>query len=85
MSSLVHKVIYPCTTLHQFLMDYMEGTLNPLMTFRFNLHLKMCSGCRKYLELYQKVSHAESLQQEFEPSEELLDATLKFLEKEGLT
>lgn len=38
----------------EFLMRYLEGELRPLERARFQLHLAICSACRRYLESYRQ-------------------------------
>jgi predicted anti-sigma-YlaC factor YlaD len=39
-----------CKELVKLLTEYLEGTLPPADTLRFDEHLAICEGCRIYLE-----------------------------------
>ena len=77
-----------CREVLDFLMDYDDGVLPPLVRLRFELHLKLCKSCRVYLESYRltvaasRAAHgvaadpaAESRQADV--PEELIEAILK--------
>ncbi len=42
-----------CRELIEFLDDYVAGTLPDGVRSEFELHLKLCSACRRYLESYR--------------------------------
>ena len=42
-----------CREVLDFLMDYEEGALPPLVRARFVLHLQLCAECRAYLKSYR--------------------------------
>ena len=42
-----------CREVLDFLMDYDDGVLPPLVRLRFVLHLRLCAECRAYLKSYR--------------------------------
>jgi anti-sigma factor RsiW len=41
-----------CRELEDFVIDYLDGTLPERQRLKFDLHLRMCRDCRRYLEQY---------------------------------
>ena len=83
--SLFYTLLYPCDKVRDFMYDHLEGKLPMLTSIRYHLHLNGCAACREYLFLYKKAANAEQFRKENPPPDELLSATLDFLEKEGIT
>lgn len=42
-----------CRALEEFIADWMEGTLSARERIVFDLHLRMCPDCRRYLAAYR--------------------------------
>lgn len=42
-----------CREVLDFLMDYEDGALPPLVRARFVVHLRLCAECRAYLKSYR--------------------------------
>jgi hypothetical protein len=42
-----------CREVFDFLMDYNDGVLPPLVRLRFVVHLGLCAECRAYLKSYR--------------------------------
>ncbi len=42
-----------CAELEAFILDYFEDRLTPFQKRVFELHLKVCADCRRYLETYR--------------------------------
>lgn len=56
----------------EFLLEYVEGKLTLSERIRFNLHLAICSHCRRYLDSYRKtlaLTQASEKATEIAPSE----------------
>lgn len=43
-----------CREFEDFVLAYLDGELPSRQVFVFELHLKVCRACRKYLEVYQR-------------------------------
>lgn len=43
-----------CRELEGFMVDYLEGALPQGQRRQFDLHLRVCRDCRRYLEAYQR-------------------------------
>ena len=43
-----------CQQLEGFMVDYLEGTLPKGQRRKFDLHLRLCPDCWRYLEAYQR-------------------------------
>ena len=43
-----------CREFDEFVSDYFEGNLSGYRNFKFALHMKMCSPCRRYIEAYRR-------------------------------
>lgn len=84
MRGLMLKMLYPCERIREFMIDYIEDKLPPLTNIRFHIHVSNCPECREYLYLYRTASNAAKFRNENPPPEELLEATLDFLRKEGI-
>jgi len=46
-----------CEQVDNFLYDYHEGCLSSVESFKFKLHLSMCSECKKYVHDYKQTLH----------------------------
>lgn len=42
-----------CRDLTDFILDYLEGTLDPQVRARFEHHLTLCPACVNYIEAYR--------------------------------
>ncbi len=42
-----------CQELEGFMVDYLDGTLPERQRRKFDLHLRLCRDCRRYLEAYE--------------------------------
>lgn len=84
MRGIFQKALYPCERIREFMIDYLEDKLPAVTNIRFHLHLSNCAPCREYLFLYRKAANAQTFRAENPPPDELLDATLDFLKKEGI-
>jgi len=85
MSALFYRLYYPCDRIRDFAYDYLEGKLTLAVSIRFHMHLRGCPQCREYLALYRLAANPAAFLKENPPPRELLDHTLEFLEKQGLT
>jgi anti-sigma factor RsiW len=47
-----------CSELVQIITEYLEGTLPPSERARFDAHLKLCEGCRIYLDQMRQTIRA---------------------------
>lgn len=73
-----------CEEFEKFVTDYFEGNLPFLTRVKFNIHLMLCSICRKYIKQYRKTIEIEKQffkdkDHDFseEPPEELLEIVRK--------
>jgi predicted anti-sigma-YlaC factor YlaD len=81
---IFHKVAYPCEQVRDFMYDYLEGSLSPVVKARFRLHLAGCEDCRGFLRLYRMAANPSVFLEETPPPAEMLGHTLRFLEAEGV-
>ena len=44
-----------CREFADFMMDYLSGELAPDARQQFDIHLSLCSNCRKYLASYAEI------------------------------
>jgi predicted anti-sigma-YlaC factor YlaD len=51
-----------CVQFEEFIVNYLDGTLPARQKFVFNVHLKLCRECRKYLEEYKTAIALAGLQ-----------------------
>jgi predicted anti-sigma-YlaC factor YlaD len=65
--------------INKFLVNYQEGTLPLARKIDFELHLALCSACRKYVDSYRKTVRLakQSASGEEEVPEELVQIILK--------
>ena len=42
-----------CQELEGFMVDYLDGTLPERQRRKFDLHLRLCRDCRRYIEAYK--------------------------------
>ena len=64
--------------INKFLMDYHAGTLPPARKLDFELHLTLCSACRKYVDSYRKTILLSKESESAPPvPQELIEAILK--------
>ncbi len=43
-----------CKSVSEFLMDYIEGRLEPKTADRFDAHINSCANCKRYLDQYRE-------------------------------
>jgi anti-sigma factor RsiW len=43
-----------CREFADFMMDYLAGDLPPDVRQQFDIHLSLCTNCRKYLRSYEE-------------------------------
>lgn len=84
MSSLFYNAYYPCDRIRDMLYDALEGTLGPIVTLRFKLHIRGCKACREYLRLYRMAADMRTFRRDNPPPTALMDRTLAFLEQAGI-
>ena len=77
-------LVFPCDRVRDLLYDALEGSLSPLVSLRFRLHLKGCAPCREYLRLYRMAADMKSFRRDNPPPTPLMDRTLAFLEERGI-
>lgn len=56
MKGAMHRrlpLMISCAEFEEFILDYLEGRLPAKQTRVFELHLKLCRECRRYLEAYR--------------------------------
>jgi anti-sigma factor RsiW len=74
-----------CAEFDAFIRDYAESSLSPAQAALFNGHMAACPGCARYLEQYQRASHAAHATADDGPPPdappELVDAILAALGK----
>ena len=78
-----HLVMLTCKDVNQFLVDYLEGTLDPRLRRRFERHLARCPQCSAYLDQYRQTIALvkEDGEVALDPPEELVELTLSFLRR----
>lgn len=84
MMPLLSLPLYSCDKIRDLLYDALEGTLTPVVSLRFKLHLKACAPCREYLRLYNMAADMKSYRRDNPPPTDLMDKTLAFLERQGI-
>lgn len=84
MMKMMMKVMYPCPKIRDFVFDYAEGNLNPLVSLRFRLHISMCKDCNEYVRLYRMAADIRGFRKVKPPPEELVEKTMDFLVREGI-
>ena len=58
-----------CETFEEFVLGYFDGTLSRRQRFVFELHLRVCRECRKYLREYKNAIALAGSQKEVSFSE----------------
>lgn len=72
---------YTCERVNAFLLDYVEGRLEPTTVDRFEQHIRECPNCGRYLDQYREtISMVKEIPQPEVPSE-LAERTRAFLEE----
>lgn len=84
MRALLAIPLYPCERIREMLYDALEGSLGPVVSLRFKLHLRSCAPCREYLRLYKMAADMRSFRRDNPPPTDLMDKTLAFLERQGI-
>jgi predicted anti-sigma-YlaC factor YlaD len=82
--SIFHTLAYPCGQIREFVYDYLEGGLPGIVRLRFRVHLMGCKDCRGFVRLYRMAANPAAFREETPPPAEMLDRTLRFLEREGV-
>jgi predicted anti-sigma-YlaC factor YlaD len=82
--SMFHTLAYPCAQIREFVYDYLEGDLPGIVRLRFRVHLMGCKDCRGFVRLYRLAANPAAFREETPPPAEMLDRTLRFLEREGV-
>lgn len=65
-----------CQQLVEIVTDYLEGTLDPVESVRFEKHLVMCDGCSIYLDQMREVVRLAGTLREESLPEDARDALL---------
>ncbi|NBC18582.1 MAG: hypothetical protein GVY18_14865 [Bacteroidetes bacterium] len=71
-----------CEDVNDFIVEYLDGTLDDRTRRRFEKHIANCPACSTYLDQYREtvtLVKEEADADVPEPPEELVDATLDFL------
>jgi hypothetical protein len=84
MMKLLSIPLYSCGKVRDLLYDALDGSLAPMVSLRFRLHLKACAPCREYLRLYTMAADMKSFRRDNPPPTDLMDRTLAFLERQGI-
>jgi hypothetical protein len=84
MRSLFYAAYYPCDRIRDMLYDALEGTLGPIVSFRFKMHIRGCAKCKEYMRLYRLAADMSAFRRDNPPPTELMDKTLAFLEQAGI-
>ena len=86
MNALMSPLFYPCDKIPDLAYDYLEHRLPTLVALRFHSHLSLCKGCAEFVRLYRMAADPLQFLQETPPPSDLVEVTLKFLDREfGLT
>lgn len=84
MKYLTAKALYPCAKIREFVYDYAEGSLDPVVSLRFKLHISICKDCEEYVRIYRMTADIRSFRKRNPPPSEFVDRTREFLEKNGI-
>ncbi|GIV62541.1 MAG: hypothetical protein KatS3mg044_1407 [Rhodothermaceae bacterium] len=68
-----------CEDVNRFLVEYLDGTLDPETRARFEAHLGACPKCKPYLEQYLATLRLVKEAGDVEPPPALVEHTLSFL------
>jgi len=85
MRSIFHKLKHAfrhdptCEEVNQFLVEYLEGVLEPKTQALFQDHLKRCPKCKPYLDQYLLTMKFVHESKSLDPPDEVINHTLKFL------
>jgi anti-sigma factor RsiW len=75
--------------INTFLLDYLAGTLSAARRLDFQVHLTLCSACRKYVSSYRRTielardAGLEAPHAPEDPPAELVEAILKITRSGG--
>ncbi len=59
--ALIQRHVYgmlTCREFENFVLDYTEGQLTGKQRLAFDMHMRMCAECRRYLQQYQRTIEA---------------------------
>lgn len=73
------KGVPTCRRTAAFLLDYVEGKLDPKTVALFEAHIAMCPNCELYLRQYRETVRLLNDMPPPEPPAELAEATSQFL------
>ena len=68
-----------CEEANAFLAAYVDGELDPDIVGQFELHIRRCVNCRRYLEQYRMSIELASELEDISIPDELLHSSLAFL------
>ena len=54
LTKLRRKMMLTCKDVNLFLVEYIEGTMDPKMRSRFEKHVDRCPQCKTYLQQYSE-------------------------------
>ncbi len=70
-----------CEEVNQFLVEYLEGVLDPRMQTMFQDHLRRCPKCKPYMEQYLLTMKLVHDSRPIDPPEAVIEHTLEFLKE----
>lgn len=68
-----------CQEIESFAYAFLEDQLEPGLRRKFELHLKGCRDCKKFVKTYKEVAHPENLAGEVELDPEFEKRVYEFL------
>ncbi len=83
MTSIVHKIIYPCARVGEMAYDFLENKLPPTVQTRLKLHLAICKPCMEYIRLYREAADGARFRDEAPPPPEMVEHIMDFLQREA--
>ncbi|MEE8397195.1 MAG: zf-HC2 domain-containing protein [bacterium] len=74
-------VLKTCDEVKEFLMDFLDGRMPRLDSFKFRAHMALCPPCKRYMNRYNdSVKLAQHILDD-PPPPELVNLTYEFLKK----
>lgn len=76
-----------CRNVNEFLVEYLEGTLDPRLEKRFEAHVKRCPQCQAYVDQYRQtvaLVRETSKTAEVDFPDRLVEHTITFLREHAL-
>lgn len=70
-----------CKEAHDFLFDYVDGSLSPSLAKQFELHIRVCPNCATYLNQYRRTVSMLNNTSAPNPPDELVNHTISFLNR----